>query len=127
VPVLDHTRPANFGGVELNRRENTEFVGQEVDYSPGATKELPCLTLDALGLNRVDLIKIDIEGMEMEALAGAEDILRRHRPIVIVEFFKSDKVALQSLLEAFDFKVFELRVDLVALHCTDRSLDHVKI
>lgn len=84
VPVLDHTRPASFGSVELTRKDTTEFVGQAVDYSEQATRELPCLTLDSLGLQRVDLIKIDIEGMEKEALAGAGDVLRRCKPIVVV-------------------------------------------
>ncbi|MBR0899189.1 FkbM family methyltransferase [Bradyrhizobium tropiciagri] len=126
MPVLDHTRPASFGSVELTRKDTTEFVGQAVDYSEQATKELPYLTLDSLGLRRADLIKIDIEGMEKEALTGAKGILRRCRPIVVAEFIKSDKVALRSFLEGFDYKVFELRMDLVAIHRDDRSLDHVR-
>lgn len=125
VPVLDHTRPASFGSVELVRKEATEFVGQSVDYSDRGTKELPSLTLDSLGLQRVDLIKFDIEGMEREALAGTADILRRLRPIVVVEFIKSNKSGLRSFLEAHDYKIFELRMDLVAIHRDDPSIDHV--
>lgn len=126
VPVLDHTRPASFGSVELTRKDTTEFVGQAVDYSEEGTKELPCLTLDSLGLKRVDLIKIDVEGMEKEALAGAEDLLRRSKPIVVAEFIKSDKNGLRLFLEAYGYKVFELRMDLVAIHCDDRSIEHVQ-
>lgn len=126
VPVLDHTRPASFGSVELTRKDTTEFVGQAVDYSEEGTRELPCLTLDSLGLKRVDLIKIDVEGMEKEVLAGAADILRRSKPIVVAEFIKSDKSALRSFLETFDYRVFELRMDLVAIHRDDPSLDHVR-
>jgi FkbM family methyltransferase len=29
------------------------------------------MTLDSLGLARIDLIKLDVEGMELEALEGA--------------------------------------------------------
>jgi hypothetical protein len=36
--------------------------------------------------DRVDFIKIDVEGAEYLALSGAEDILRRDRPIVTSEF-----------------------------------------
>ena len=35
---------------------------------------------------RIDLIKIDIEGHEPHALAGLEQTLRKHRPIVLGEF-----------------------------------------
>lgn len=127
VPVLDHTRPASFGSVELKKKDTTEFVGQPVDYSNDGTKELPCLTLDSLRPHRVDLMKIDVEGMEREALAGAEDVLRRFKPIVIAEFIKSDKDGLKSLLEAYDYKIFELRMDFVAFHRDDRSLNHVRL
>ena len=45
--------------------------------------------LDALlsgsGLERVDFIKIDIEGGELACLRGAESLLRKHRPALIVE------------------------------------------
>lgn len=41
--------------------------------------------VNSLGLDRVDLIKIDIEGNELAALAGAEQTLQRHRPVLVVE------------------------------------------
>jgi FkbM family methyltransferase len=34
----------------------------------------------------IDLIKIDVEGAEMEALKGAEKILKNYKPIVLFEF-----------------------------------------
>jgi len=47
---------------------------------------VPCDRLDNLVHDRVDFIKIDVEGAEYLALSGAEDILRRDRPIVTSEF-----------------------------------------
>ena len=48
------------------------------------TIQLPLTTVDALvdelGLERVDVIKMDIEGAEREALLGAQKTLRRFRP-----------------------------------------------
>lgn len=35
---------------------------------------------------RIDMIKIDIEGHEPQALAGIDETLRKHRPIVLGEF-----------------------------------------
>lgn len=37
------------------------------------------------GLTRVDVVKIDVEGAELAALAGAHRTLERHRPLVLVE------------------------------------------
>ena len=47
---------------------------------------VPCDRLDNLVHHRVDFIKMDIEGAEYLALSGAEDILRRDRPVVTSEF-----------------------------------------
>jgi FkbM family methyltransferase len=52
--------------------------------------EVPCTTLDAFveeaGIERVDVIKIDVEGGEMAVLEGAARTLAVHRPVVVMEF-----------------------------------------
>jgi FkbM family methyltransferase len=49
---------------------------------------VPSITMDQLfsDCERLDLIKIDIEGHEPKALRGAEKIIRKHRPTIICEF-----------------------------------------
>ena len=37
------------------------------------------------GITRVDFIKMDIEGYEKQALAGLQGMLRRYRPVVLME------------------------------------------
>lgn len=53
------------------------------------TGDWPFTTLDDLAarlqLDRCDLVKIDVDGFELEVLSGAEDVLRRFRPRVIIE------------------------------------------
>lgn len=44
-------------------------------------------TVDALGLEDLDLLKLDVEGAEVLALRGARQTLRRCRPLVIIEEF----------------------------------------
>lgn len=41
--------------------------------------------LDSLEFDRVDYVKIDCEGYELNILRGAERTLKQHRPIVVVE------------------------------------------
>lgn len=57
----------------------------------GATGDLPVpiTTLDTcaaeLGWQRVDFIKIDVEGMELEVMQGGRELLARHRPTLYFE------------------------------------------
>jgi FkbM family methyltransferase len=40
---------------------------------------------DSLGFERLDLIKIDVEGYELDVLEGAKSVLARYQPIVTLE------------------------------------------
>jgi FkbM family methyltransferase len=46
-------------------------------------------TLVRLGLPRVDFIKMDIEGAELDALRGAESSIRRYRPKLAISLYHS--------------------------------------
>jgi FkbM family methyltransferase len=52
--------------------------------------DVPGMTIDALvatlGPSQIDLIKVDIEGLEAPALLGAVDTLSRHRPALVFEY-----------------------------------------
>src|SRR5216683_7190647 len=61
IQAPDYLRPASFGSLKLKQHETNEFIGQKIDYSDSATSPVRCLTLDTLELNRVDLLKIDVE------------------------------------------------------------------
>lgn len=53
-------------------------------YANGAGS-IPTLNIDDLGLEVCDLILLDIEGAEAQALAGGEDTIAAHRPVVVIE------------------------------------------
>lgn len=80
TPVTGGSRPVPFGDDRLNMFS--------VDVSAGATAAIQCVTIDSvveeLGLDRVDMIKIDTEGWEKRVLAGARATLRRWHPILVM-------------------------------------------
>lgn len=75
---------------------------------------VPAATLDTVlcGQERVDVIKIDVEGAEGLVLAGGQDTLERHRPALYFEFTPStlatisgvDPLALLAGLEARGYR-----------------------
>jgi FkbM family methyltransferase len=126
IPMPNYLAPASFGSLELRKRENAEFIGQPIDYSDEKGVMIRTLPLDAFELPRIDLIKIDIEGMELEAIEGAAASLARTHPILIVESIKTDKARLRQTLEERGYRLFEMGLNLLAVHASDKTLNHIK-
>lgn len=59
------------------------------------------LYISKLNLNRIDLIKIDVEGFEKNVLLGLKDTLEKYRPFVVMEYSKvtRDNLSIQELRE----------------------------
>lgn len=58
------------------------------DVNPGfdlRTVTVPTTTIDTLNLDRVGLIKIDVEGHELAVLRGSTETMKRSKPTCIVE------------------------------------------
>jgi FkbM family methyltransferase len=127
VPTPDYLKAGSFGSLELRRREGTEFIGQPIDYSEEKSSVIRTVTIDSFELARIDLIKIDVEGMELEAIEGAEASLTRTRPILIVESIKTDKAKLSAALERLGYRLFEIGLNLWAFHASDQTLSHIKV
>jgi len=64
--------------------------------------------LDALNIRKVDYVKIDVEGAELEVLKGMERTLKRFRPIVIVEITENlDEVMKLMLMNGYHGKLVD--------------------
>jgi FkbM family methyltransferase len=72
-------------------------------------------TLDAIvGARRPALVKIDVEGSELDVLAGAKGVLERDRPLVVFEHQRSEAVGadvtadIHCLLTDLGYHVFDI-------------------
>lgn len=117
IPEPNYLVPSSYGSFELQQKNTNEFIGQAIDYTK--TKEIPLISLDSLALTRLDLIKIDVEGMEWDVLQGALHALEQLKPIVIFEHIKSDKAQLMALFEAKQYECFVVGINVVAVHRED--------
>jgi FkbM family methyltransferase len=126
MPQPDYLTPASFGSLELRKSNNTEFIGQRVDYSEGKLRPVQGITIDSLKVPRIDFIKMDVEGMEMEVLAGAAQSIAKNKPALLIETIKVDAAKLGEWLIARGYKVFQVGINALAIHASDPVLRHLK-
>jgi hypothetical protein len=77
---MDYAAEGNFGGVELSSE-------------PSGGTSVDIITIDSLNLDACRLIKIDVEGMETEVIAGGTKTIKRLRPILYVESDRKQNAA----------------------------------
>ena len=92
VPAVHYDAKGNFGIVELAQ------TGPEA---------VPVATMDSYNFERCELIKIDVEGMELAVLQGAGDTIERLRPVLYVENDRPEKsTELVRHLRSIGYKLF---------------------
>ncbi len=81
-------------GLSATARTGRGFSGVEGTINPGATAfddAISTTTLDKMAddgtLARVNFIKMDVEGSELDALRGAECVIRKHRPRLAISLY----------------------------------------
>jgi len=127
IPTPDYFTASSFGSLELRQRDGNEFIGQVIDYSEERAVAIQKITLDALNLPRVDLIKIDVEGMEMEVLEGGRAMIEKCRPVLLVESIKVGRELLRGWLELRGYQVVDAGLNLLAIHKTDATLSQLQL
>ena len=125
VPMPDYTTASSFGSLELRQSATNEFIGQKIDYSEANAVTIQKIPLDSLKLPRVDLIKIDVEGMELEALTGAQHTIETSHPILLIESIKAGTDKLTAWVEARGYKVMTVGINILAIHKTDKTLNQI--
>lgn len=89
VPVLDPLKVNNWGGLSLLKDSPGEITG--------------LVTLDSLELDRLKLLKADVEGMELAVLKGAAATIARCRPFLYLEENEDLEAAQKTALHDFIF------------------------
>ncbi len=111
LPKLDYRKVSSYGSLEFADEQN-EDIGQERGISDESVR---CVTLDDMNWPRVDMIKIDIEGMEEMALTGGINLFAQLRPIALIEWVKSDKQAIADFFAALNYSVYETGLNLLCM------------
>lgn len=127
IPKLDHLSPASFGSLELCQAPTNERIGQNVSYSAVDSDIVESWTIDTLNLRRIDLIKIDVEGMEAEVLRGARSSIMQHRPVLLVEGIKDPENHIRPLLAGLGYStIYPVGANYLAVHPSDPTAQHIR-
>jgi FkbM family methyltransferase len=81
LAMPDYTKEDNIGGFSLD-----PFVKSKTPTTVGKVRPVDVITIDSMNLDFVQMIKIDVEGLEINVLKGAhETIVRSGYPPIIFE------------------------------------------
>lgn len=108
--IPDYNADNNFGALELIPPKNSDMH----DMKLSGKDLVETVTLSSFE-DIVDFIKMDIEGMEDKAMAGAQELFERSRPICFIEIHKTDSNYIIEFLRARNYRIYILSMDLIAI------------
>jgi FkbM family methyltransferase len=125
VPRLNYCKIAHFGGLSLKPEVAKEHRGISTDFTD--VDKVPCVRVDDFAFARVDAIKVDVEGMEVEVLAGARETIARCRPIVLAEHFISGAEAIMQELPGYRCIKIDEKVNMLAMPEDDPLWERLQV
>lgn len=96
------------GKLHLKINTPSNRGGSRIDQTASANSfEIPIETLDNIieqkKITKIDLIKIDVEGFELEVIKGAKEVLKKHKPKLFIEVddnnLKEQNTSAKELIE----------------------------
>jgi FkbM family methyltransferase len=106
-----HVRNAAVGSAGGHARASAPSARNSgmarVENDPAGAVEVVTLDDEVLDEPRIDIVKIDVEGWELEVLRGGSRTLARHRPLVYVEVGPENFGELKAFLEAAGYRCWK--------------------
>ncbi|NEQ38059.1 MAG: FkbM family methyltransferase [Okeania sp. SIO3I5] len=94
----------NRGTSFIKEHPAKDFCLTEIDDNIINGTEVEVMTLDELIKEKVDFIKVDVQGTEIEALAGAKNLISSYQPDMLVEVAKNHIKEFRKFLEAVRYQ-----------------------
>ena len=97
-------------GSQTSKAKIKEFDSKNIGATSLVLDEngsISVLKIDDLSFDgeKIDFIKIDTEGFEIEVLKGAKNTIMKNRPVIFVESFKDKYPIVKEILESYGYKL----------------------
>jgi FkbM family methyltransferase len=93
-----------IGTPDINYSESKDFG--DVVLEDNGKNDVVVTTIDALNFPRLDFLKLDVEKMEMQALTGGINTIKRFKPWCWVEYIRSDLKELTTFFVDLGYTVY---------------------
>ena len=93
IPQVDYGTRADYGQVSVSKNKVVEH-----DFMRSQTVD--CVTVDSMNLPRLDFIKLDVEGFELNVLEGAAETIKQFSPVIWIEYHLIGKANIEQVLSS---------------------------
>lgn len=122
IPELNYENCTNIGAFSMNKEYRDSLDIEK--YITKNSSLVPVITLDSLNIHKSpDLIKIDVEGFELNVLKGGENFLEKHNfpPIIFeawdLDWYSEEKTRLLKFIKYLGYEIsLSIRQEYVAQH-----------
>jgi FkbM family methyltransferase len=124
------------------------FNNHHADEGNSVQLQIPVLSLNEIEFDKVDLMKVDVEGFEFDVIIGASQIIYRDKPTIVIELlrkwmkpfghfpqevlnylfdidYKCFAIGTNTLSEIFEVNDYTLETNFIFVHST--NLNHLPI
>lgn len=103
VRIPNYNKINNFGGLELQPPKYSD--NQNIIFL-NSFENIKSITLDDFIDEKVDFIKIDVEGMEHLVIKGSREIIIKHRPFLLMELVKTETKNILNFFKEINYSAY---------------------
>ena len=103
APQFNYAETCSFGSVEFSKQQKEKLHQARQENNRKEYVQIFALDDFIDKIDKLDLLKVDVEGMEEFVLESAKQIISKYKPILFVEFKKSSKARLKKIIERLGY------------------------
>jgi FkbM family methyltransferase len=86
--------------------QNSLYESYSKTFTGEAEAEL--ITLDKLNLGKVHLLKLDVEGSELDIIKGSYNTIKENRPLIIYENLNNSNLNPATYLSKLEYEIYQI-------------------